>query len=308
MPFSSPPPIHAVFRARAMSSRTEWNRLAGDFAENDRRREHIGRANGTHGTGAGTAAWHIMDVRDPASTPPTCDDTMENRVMPRFFALAALLLGVLAAAPPARAQFKTQVVASNLELPLFCTSPPGDTSRLFVVEWKGKVRIIKNGVLLPDPFLDITDLVLWDNFERGLLGMAFDPNYDDNGWFYLYFINLSGSFGSSAIRRFTVSADPDSADRATLHRIFTLPQIGHDHNGGHIEFDDDGMLWLGLGDGANFPGNDIAQDPGSLFGKMIRIDPYSDDFPADATNNYAIPPDNPFVGVAIRTRNERRQQ
>ncbi|MCA9753242.1 MAG: PQQ-dependent sugar dehydrogenase, partial [Gemmatimonadetes bacterium] len=210
-----------------------------------------------------------------------------------------LVLGLatcLVAVNPVDAQVESARVAAGLSRPVFATAPAGDPDRLFIIEKVGRIRILKNGVLLPSPFLDISSRVLSSGNEQGLLGLAFDPDYDTNGYFYTYYIAGTGA-GNSVIRRYTVTSNPDVADPNTEYKIFRYPQAFTNHNGGTIEFGPDGYLYLGLGDGgsANDPGN-RAQNGLELLGKMLRVDVTMDDFPADTLQNYAIPPSNPFVG------------
>lgn len=210
--------------------------------------------------------------------------------------IALLLLPAVALClppPPAAAQIKGVSLVQNLAYPTVLCAPPGDTERLFIVGQQGAVRILKNGALLPRPFLDITPEVLFPGGEQGFLGLAFHPDYATNGWFYVNFITGTGA-GTSVIRRYTVSSDPDSADVASGQNVLLLPQPQTNHNGGHLLFDADGYLWTGFGDGGT--GGWRSQDPLQLLGKMLRIDVDGDDFPADPNRNYAIPPDNPFVG------------
>jgi hypothetical protein len=209
---------------------------------------------------------------------------------------AAVLTGLLATAP-APAQITSQRIASGLNNPVYLTTPPGDASRLFVLERPGLIRIIADGTLLPTPFLDIQSIVLSVFNEQGLLGLAFHPNYAGNGQFFVYFTEGTGA-GRSVIFRYNVSANPDIADATSGFRVFTLTQPFVNHNGGQIAFGTDGYLYLGLGDGgsAGDPA-DRAQNGMNLLGKMLRLDIDGPDaYPADTNNNYAIPPTNPFVG------------
>lgn len=161
-------------------------------------------------------------------------------------------------------------------------------SRLFIVERDGRIQIADaNGQMNPQPFLDITDRVATIFGEQGLLGLAFHPNYSNNGYFY---VNYTGLNNNTYVSRFSVSTNPDTADAATESVIITIPQPYLNHNGGDLEFGPDGYLYIGMGDGgdAGDPQNH-AQDSLDLLGKMLRID-------VDGGSPYAIPPDNPFVG------------
>jgi glucose/arabinose dehydrogenase len=189
-------------------------------------------------------------------------------------------------------------VASALDQPLFAGAPPGDPGRLFVVEKTGLIKILdlNSGQVLATPFLDVSSQILTDG-ERGLLGLAFDPNYASNGLFYVDLINSSGS---TEIRRYHVSANPNVADAASATPIITIPQPGaNNHKAGWLGFGPDGYLYAALGDGGG--GGDTfhtGQNINDLLGDVLRLDVHNDAFPGDATKNYAIPADNPFVGTA----------
>jgi glucose/arabinose dehydrogenase len=183
-----------------------------------------------------------------------------------------------------------QQVVSGLARPVYLTAPAGD-DRLFVVEQAGRIRIVSNGQLLAQPFLDITAKVtnlggMGD--ERGLLGLAFHPQYASNGFFY---VNYTDASGNTRVERYTRGAAADVADPASAALILGVSQPFSNHNGGHIMFGPDGMLYIALGDGGGGgdPQNN-AQSLGTLLGKLLRIDV--------SGNPYAIPPDNPFVAQA----------
>ena len=188
-------------------------------------------------------------------------------------------------------------VATNLPQALFAAAPPGDLSRLFVVEKTGQIKIIdlSSDQVQAAPFLDVSSQILTDG-ERGLLGLAFDPNFATNGFFYVDLINTSGN---TEIRRYHVSSNPNIADPASATPIITIDQaIFSNHKGGWIGFGPDGDLYASLGDGGS--GGDplgSGQDINSLLGKILRIDVHADSFPGDPSRNYAVPADNPFVGM-----------
>lgn len=186
-------------------------------------------------------------------------------------------------------------VGTGFAGPLFVTAPPGDTSRLFVVEQNGRIRILSNGSILAPPFLDIRPLVL-SSGERGLLGMAFHPDYDSNGQFY---VNYSDLNGDTVVARYSVSANPNLADAGSAQSVLFIDQPFINHNGGWLAFGPDEYLYIATGDGGSGcdPGQRAQDITDQLLGKMLRIDVNSDGFPADAIRNYAIPPDNPFVGT-----------
>ena len=182
-------------------------------------------------------------------------------------------------------------VAQGLTRPAFVTAPPGDTARVFIVEQRGadnrgRIKILKNGVVLSRPFL--TTAVLAGAFEQGLLGLAFAPDYATSGRFYINYTRSSD--GATIVARHTVSSDPDSAN-PTGTVLLTVAQPFDNHNGGWLGFGPDGFLYIALGDGgdAGDPG-DRAQNLNTHLGKMLRIDV------SGAT--YTSPPSNPFVGVA----------
>ena len=186
-------------------------------------------------------------------------------------------------------------VASGLNQPLFAAAPPGDTGRLFLVEKTGQIKVLDlaSGQVLATPFLNLSGQILTDG-ERGLLGLAFDPDFASNGLFYVDLINMSGD---AEIRRYHVSGNPNVADPASATPIITIDQTtASNHKAGWLGFGPDGYLYNSNGDGGVPPTS--AQDINSLLGKILRIDVHGDDFPADATRNYAVPADNPFVGIA----------
>ncbi|MCP4420253.1 MAG: PQQ-dependent sugar dehydrogenase [Chloroflexi bacterium] len=159
--------------------------------------------------------------------------------------------------------------------------------RIFVVERPGTIRIIQDGAVLPQPFLNIGPLVGDDASERGLLGLAFHPQYAENGRFFVYYTDNSGG---SVISRYQVSADPNQADPDSALVILTLAQPDWNHNGGQIAFGPDGYLYVALGDGGG--ANDQyqnGQNTNSLLGTLLRLDVDFDE------SGYAIPADNPFV-------------
>lgn len=181
-------------------------------------------------------------------------------------------------------------VASGLSQPLHATSPRDDFDRLFIVEQVGRIRILKNGGVLPTPFLDLRGRIVAGG-ERGLLGLAFHPNYASNGEFFVDYTTTRGGTLLSVISRFHVSAaDPDVADPDSEEILLQVDKPYIAHNGGQLAFDAAGYLYISFGDGgqsASIQNN--AQDPTNWLGKILRID-------VDGGVPYAIPNDNPFVG------------
>lgn len=172
--------------------------------------------------------------------------------------------------------------------------------RLFIVEQGGLIRILQsNGTILPTPFINLSGLISTGS-ERGLLGLAFHPDYASSGYFYVNYTNTSGN---TVIARYSVSAgDPNVADPNSQLILLTINQDFSNHNGGDLKFGPDGYLYIGMGDGGS--GGDPlnrAQDMGQLLGKMLRLDVNpAGGLPADCgsgVTNYSIPANNPFVGV-----------
>ena len=168
--------------------------------------------------------------------------------------------------------------------PVYVTAPPGDSARLFVVGQGGTIRVLHHDTTRTRPFLDISNRVL-SGGERGLLSVAFHPQYATNGRFYVYYTNLNGDI---RIVRFNVSSDPDSADRSTADTVLKIPHpVNANHNGGQLQFGPDGMLYAGTGDGGgagDTAGN--AQNKHALLGKLLRLD-------VSGASGYTIPSDNP---------------
>jgi glucose/arabinose dehydrogenase len=157
------------------------------------------------------------------------------------------------------------------------------SGRLFVIEKPGRIRILENGQLSPTPFLDIDDRVNDSSNEMGLLGLAFHPNYSQNGYFY---VNYTGRGGNTFISRFQASGN--SADPNSESILLNIEQPFPNHNGGVVTFGPDGYLYAGLGDGgAQGDPFGNAQNLEVLLGKILRID-------VDSAQPYAVPSDNPF--------------
>ncbi len=205
--------------------------------------------------------------------------------------ILAGLVPPLAASASAQQPIATEPVASGLNAPLYVTHAPGDdASRIFIVTQFGKIRIVKDGTLLTAPFLDINSKITFSG-EQGLLGMAFHPDYEQNGFFYVNYSDDTG--GDTVIERYQVDpTDPDSALPASAFELLGIDQPFSNHNGGWIDFGPDGYLYIGMGDGGSGgdPGN-RAQNGQELLGKILRIDV---DNPSGGLN-YGIPPSNPFV-------------
>jgi Ca2+-binding RTX toxin-like protein len=183
---------------------------------------------------------------------------------------------------------------------VFAGGAPGDDGFLYVVK-KNTGEILRLDVATGDStlFLAIPTSELTTGGEQGLLALAFHPEYETNGRFFVHIVNADGDL---ELREYSRSeGDPAVADSGLVQTIITIPHPGEgNHNGGSIAFGpNDGYLYYSLGDGGggNDP-NDNAQNKSSLLGKMLRLDVDGDDFPENADRNYAIPDDNPFVGKA----------
>lgn len=215
-------------------------------------------------------------------------------------ALSGIALMCFSTAAVAQDTLATErIVSSGVSRPIYVTHA-GDSERLFIVQQRGLVRILdlSDNSILATPFIDLRALVSQTGNERGLLGLAFHPEYDSNGLFYVNFTDFST--GWTVIAQLSVSADdPNVADPDSFLQLMTFQQPFPNHNGGWIGFGPDGYLYIASGDGgdANDPGNRSQTITDMLLGKMLRIDVNDDDFPGDTERNYAIPPSNPFVGV-----------
>jgi len=192
-----------------------------------------------------------------------------------------------AAGFPDPSAFQWELVASGLERPVDIRNAADGSGRLFVIEKPGRIRIIKDDVLVSEPFLDILGEVRSSGNEQGLLGLVFHPQYNDNGYFYVNYINKNGD---TIIARFKVSADPNIADPNSEQKLLEVAQPYPNHNGGSLAFGPDGYLYIGLGDGGSKGDpNGNGQSLNALLGKILRID-------VDHGDPYAIPVDNPYVG------------
>lgn len=196
-----------------------------------------------------------------------------------------------------------RLVTSGLVRPIWMGFAPGDPSpRQFVIEKSGVIRIVLDGTVNPTPFLDVTAITTGGTTianEQGLLGLAFHPNYQSNGLLYIYHVT-GASPGATTLAEYRVLGDPATSnvvDTTTRRVVLSIPQPFTNHNGGWIAFGPDGFLYIASGDGGS--GNDPqgnGQSLNTLLGKMLRIDVNG----MDPGLQYAIPPSNPFVGVAGR--------
>lgn len=173
-------------------------------------------------------------------------------------------------------------ITTALDFPTQLEQPEGD-ERLFVANQRGTIHLIRDDALVATPFLDLRAEVQFAP-ERGLLGMAFAPDFLTSGHFYVVFTDLDGS---TRLQRFTADPGADAVDPSTRKEILFVERPSGHHSGGLVRFGPDGMLWVAIGD-ANQQWE--AQDSSSLYGSLLRIDVAGGD-------PYAIPADNPFVGV-----------
>ena len=178
-----------------------------------------------------------------------------------------------------------ELVADGLPQPTAITHAGDGTNRLFVVLQGGQIMIVEDAQVLTEPFLDIRDLISTGG-ERGLLDVAFHPDYAQNG---ILFVNYTDTQGDTVVARYQLSDNPNQADPDSGRVVLTVEQPRSNHNGGQTRFGPDGYLYIALGDGGG--GGDPfenGQDLTTLLGALLRID-------VDTTEPYAIPADNPFV-------------
>lgn len=217
-----------------------------------------------------------------------------------LLALALTLSLIPLASTPAQAarldkthELKLTPVVSGLSVPLDLRSPDG-SGKLFIVELTGKIRVFAKGKLKKKAFLNLTPKISVGG-EQGLLGLAFHPDYADNGLFYVYYTDTAGDV---KISEFSVSAgNPNVANPNSERVLLEIPQPFSNHNGGGLAFGPSGHLYIAVGDGGS--GGDPfgnGQDKTTLLGKLLRIDVDSQ----SGGKEYGIPADNPFVGVAGR--------
>jgi glucose/arabinose dehydrogenase len=197
---------------------------------------------------------------------------------------------------------KADIVVTGLSDPVMLTSIPGNDAYLLVAEKRGRIRVIKvitkpdgslGYELDPTPALDIKATTISTN-NRGLTGLAPAPDFATSGLIYLFHNTTINNVGSTVVARYTLMPGPgvifDPASRAV---IWSAP-AGLYHHGGTVKFGPDGMLYISKGD----EGDEVfsARNPGSIYGKMLRIDPSRDSYPNDLTRNFAIPAGNPYAG------------
>ena len=204
--------------------------------------------------------------------------------LPRVF----LLVMACGAPGPAAAAIDLQFLSGGLVRPVAITHAGDGSGRLFIVEQAGRIRIHDGAQLLSTPFLDITAITSSPG-ERGLLGLAFHPQYAANGRLFVFYTDLSGDV---VVARYQVSANPNLADSASAFILLTIAQPFSNHNGGQIAFGADGFLYVAVGDGGSGGDPlDRGQNLDTLLGKLLRID-------VNSGSPYGIPDSNPFIGNA----------
>lgn len=195
---------------------------------------------------------------------------------------------------PDLSQYEWVEVVSGFDNPIYISHAGDGSGRLFVLEQTGYIFILDQDLqVLPDPFLDVSGLLTSDVFqggysERGLLGIAFHPDFENNGIFFIHYIRYDNK---AIVERHTVSADdPNLADPASAAVILSVDDPFPNHNGGQLAFGPDGYLYIGIGDGGDL-GDPLGngQNTKTLLGKILRVD-------VNNTDTYTVPETNPFVG------------
>jgi glucose/arabinose dehydrogenase len=211
-----------------------------------------------------------------ASAPPTGAPTV-----------AGATVGARAqGADPATVSLVLEPLPARVERPVHITHAGDGSGRLFVIEKRGRIVVLRDGAVLSTPFLDISPLVNSSGSEQGLLGLAFHPKYAENGRF---FVGYTARGGEQVVEGYQVSGDPNVADPGSARTLLRMEDPAPNHNGGLVLFGPDGYLWIGTGDGGAAGdrfGN--GQNRQTLLGKMLRID-------VDSGDPYGIPADNPFA-------------
>ncbi len=216
------------------------------------------------------------------------------------FVVACIFMIQAQSQPDAEFEVVLNDIVTTLDQPVSGTNAGDGSGRLFILEQKGRIRIIENGVLLDEPFLDISDRIEVNSNgydERGLLGLAFHPNYASNGRFFVYYSappTQSSENHISVVAEYSVSDAGPNLAQSFETRLLAFSQPQFNHNGGELAFGPDGMLYIASGDGggANDQHGPIGngQNLDTLLGKILRID-------VDSPDGNLIPDDNPFVGV-----------
>ncbi len=234
-----------------------------------------------------------------------------NRSACSVLAVFSLPLVLNSSARSAEPPLTTVVVASGLTRPTYITHARGDTTRLWITEQTGAVKLMKNGAVLATPFLSATVVPGFtgaNGLEYGLLSICFHPNYAQNGYFFVC-LTVDGPRSPVLMRFRRMANDPDRADPASGIKILQIDYTSlPNHRSAWMDFGPDGYLYYNTGDGAEQDPTDQASNKNTLRGKILRLDVNGPDgepgtadddgFPADALKHYHVPPTNPFVGLA----------
>ena len=226
-------------------------------------------------------------------------DLLPRIARPFAAAVSVILLeSAVLATPGAAAGVSLSRVLTGYSRPVLVTAPRGHSRKIYIVEQTGKIKVATwtgSRWAKVGTFLDIRDRVLYDGHERGLLGLAFPPDYSSSHRFYVNYTRKTD--GATVVAEFRRSSKHTFvASKGSYRQVIRIAQPYSNHNGGMIEFGKDGKLYIGMGDGGDHddPGG-RAQNLGSLLGKMLRIDPRNPD--GSGPKHYSVPSDNPFVGV-----------
>lgn len=227
----------------------------------------------------------LLEVKETSSSTEIIDvvSTIQPSVTP-----TELIPAYVTRIPDPR-EYEWKIIADGFTQPVGLSSPMDSSARLFVIEQQGLIYIVQKGEVQPEPFLDLRDRVsMLGATTRGLLGLAFHPNFALNGYLYVDYTN---DIGEITVSQFSVSQEPNIGDPGSEMILLTImPPIG-EHNGGDLAFGPDGYLYIAVGDGGGGGYHDQegnAQNKDSLLGKILRIDVGEGD-------HYLIPDDNPFV-------------
>lgn len=213
----------------------------------------------------------------------------------KFLLSCAVLCCIALAAAPANARLFLETVAADLTSPSFITSPPDDASRLVIPGLGGDIRIMKDGVLQEQPFLDVSEFVLSGEQDWGFYGFAFHPDFLENGYFFVSYLTRPEGVMKNEVYRYRVFGNPATsltADPTTRTQILSILQPWEFHHGGHLAFSpvDDYLYYMSADNDDHYAPRNDAQDLSTIYGKMLRIN-------VDGALPYTIPNDNPYVGV-----------
>ena len=227
--------------------------------------------------------------RTATSSPPPATPTFEPTPFVPEATLPAPTPEVVTAQLPHPGDYALEAVASGLDRPVYLTHSGDGSQRLFLVEKPGRVHLVRDGNLLPEPYLDIRNRVGSAGSEQGLLGLAFHPRFAENGQLFVDYTDLSGD---TVISRLQADPSADQVEASSEKVLLRIDQPYPNHNGGQLAFGPDGFLYIGVGDGGS------AGDPqgagqrlDTRLGKILRLD-------VDHGDPYAIPPGNPWQGEA----------